>query len=154
MALCGAKRVAEQTVDVVRRRQIANERINGRQFHVAVELLTKCHARSPTAGGAAVISKTGGKIILKIIGSGQVAAPAENCHVTVVVVEACEFEPPAGADLALRRNFFVQTFLQNGMALPPEERGKCIQFIERRRERTTGQSVICFEWAWPVRHGG
>src|SRR2546430_4238351 len=50
-SLGSAKRIAKQTVGVVRRRQSATERINGRQFHIAVEFLPKCDARSPTAGG-------------------------------------------------------------------------------------------------------
>src|SRR5882672_8510287 len=150
MALCRTKRVAEQTVGVVGRRQSATERINGGQFHIAVELLPKCDARSPTAGGAAVISKTGGKIILKIIGGGQIAAPAEDGHVAVVVVEACDLELSACTDLSFRRNFLVQTVLQNGTALPPEQHGKGIQFIERRGERAAGLSFISLDWTGPL----
>ncbi len=153
MPLRRAKRVAKQIVRVGRRRQSATERINGGQFHVAVELFAKCDARSPTAGGAAVISETGGKIVLKIVGGGQVAAPAENGHVTVVVVEACDLKLPASTNFSFRRNFFVQPVLQNGTAPPPEQRGKCIQFIECRRERTTRLCVVRFEWTGPAGQG-
>src|SRR6267143_1898826 len=153
MPMCRAKRIAKQTVGVVRRRQSTTKRINGSQFHITVEFLAKCDARSPTAGGAAVISKTGGKIVLKIVGGGQIAAPAEDGHVAVVVVEACNLELPACTDLSLRRNFFVQTVLQNGTALPPEQCGKCIQFIKRRRERAARLSIIRFEWTRSVRQG-
>src|SRR5260370_1036202 len=88
------------------------------------------------AGRAAVISKTCGQIILQIVGRGQVAAPAEDGHVAVVVVEACYLKLPASTGFAFRRNFFVQTALQNGTTLPPKQRWKRIQFIERRPERT------------------
>jgi len=81
---------------------------------------------------------------------GADRCPAEDSHVAVVVVEACDLELPAGADLSFRRNFFVQTALQNGTALPPEQRGKCIQFIERRRECAARLCVIGFEWTGPL----
>src|SRR5260370_12317914 len=133
MPLRRAKRVAKQIVRVARRRQSATERINGGQFHVAVELFAKCDARTPTAGGAAVISKTGGKTILKIVSGRQVAAPAENSHVTVVVVEACDLKLPVSTNFSFRRNFFVETVLQNGTAPPPHQRTKCIHFIHPPR---------------------
>src|SRR5258708_22193083 len=153
MPLCRTKRITKQTVRVVRRRQSSTERRNGGQFHTTVERLAKGDAGSPAAGRAAVISKTCGQIILKIVGRGQIAAPAEDGHVAVVVVEACDLKLPACIDLSLRRNFFVQTVLQNGAALPPEQRGKCIQFIERRRERAARLSIIRFEWTRSVRQG-
>src|SRR5260370_27458955 len=153
MPLRRAKRVAKQIVRVARRRQSATERINGGKFHAAVELFAKCDARTPTGGGAAVISKTGGKTILKIVSGRQVAAPAENSHVTVVVVEACDLKLPASTNFSFRRNFFVKTVLQNGTAPPPEQRRKCIQFIQRRREHTTRLCVFRFEWTGPPGHG-
>src|SRR4029077_18116625 len=100
MPLCVTERIAKQVVPVARRRQGAPKGINGGQFHIAVESLAKCDTRSPTAGGAAVISKTGGKIILKIISHGQVAAPAKNGHVAVVVVEARDLKLPASAEFS------------------------------------------------------
>src|SRR5258708_36322326 len=119
MPLCRAKRLAKQTVRVIRRRQSSTEGINGSQFKVAIELLAESHACSPTAGRPAVVSKTGGKIILKIVSRGQITTPSEDGYVPIVIVEARELKLSAGADLSLRRNFFVQTILQKRPALPP-----------------------------------
>src|SRR5260370_40019424 len=109
MPLCRTKRITKQTVRVVRRRQSSTERINGGQFDTTVERLAKGDAGSPTAGRAAVISKTCGQIILKIVGRGQVAAPAEDGHVAVFVGEACDLKRAARTGFAFPRNFFGKT---------------------------------------------
>src|SRR6266403_2316241 len=154
MPLRRAKRIAKQTVRVIRRRQGATERINSGQFHVAIELFAECEARSPTTGRASVISKAGGEIILKIVRGGQVAAPAENGHVPVIVMEACNLECTAGTELSFRRNFFMQTVLQHRMALPPEQRGECVKFIERRRKCAAWLRIIRFERTGSIGHRG
>ena len=71
----------------------------------------------------------------------------------VVIVEACNLQLPAVVDLSFRRNLFVQTVLQNGMALPPKQRGEAIQLIENRRQRSARLSIIRFEWTRSIRHG-
>src|SRR5260370_31392838 len=142
MPLCRAKRLAKQAVRVIRRRQSSTEGINGSQFEVAIELLAERHACSPAAGRPAVVSKTGGKIILKIVSRGQVAAPAEDGYVPVVLMEASDLKLPPNAYLSLPPNLFVPAILQKGSPLPPEQRGKGIQFIESGRKGATRLTVI------------
>src|SRR5260370_14462995 len=154
MRLCGAKRLAKQAVRVTRRRKSSAEGINGSQFKVAIELLAESHACSPAAGRPAVVSKTGGKIILKIVSRGQVAAPGEDGYVPVVIMEASDLKVPASADLSLRGNLFVPAILQKGSPLPPEQRGKGIEFIESGRKGAPGLSVIRIEWTRSVGQGG
>src|SRR6266568_697292 len=153
MPRCRAKDVAKQPISVSRWRQSAAERINGGQFDVIVELFAKRSARSPTAGGPAVISEASGEIILKIIGAGQIVAPAVHGHVAVVIVEACNLELPTRTHFPLGGDFFVQTLLQNGVALAPKQSRKRVQFIERGRQGTARLPITGFEWPRPVGHG-
>src|SRR5260370_1761979 len=149
-----AKHGAKQIVLISWRRQSAAEGINRGQLHVVIKLLSKCGACSPTARGPAIVSKPGGKIILKVVSRGQITAAAEDRHVAIVVVEACDLDFPTCADFSLRRHFFVQTVLQNGTALPPKQRGKCIQFTKRCSKRTSGLRVVRLEWTGAVRQRG
>src|SRR5260370_6648676 len=48
----------------------------------------------------------------------------------------------------------MQTVLQHWTYLRPEQRGKCIQFIKRRRKAAARLHIICFKWTRRVGHGG
>ena len=107
MPLRMAKHIAKEIVPISGWRQTAAEGINRGQLHVVIKLFAKCGARSPTAGGPAIVSKAGGKIILKIVSCRQIAAAAEDRHMAIDVVETRDLDLPAGADFSLRRHFFV-----------------------------------------------
>src|SRR5260370_17707923 len=83
------------------------------------KLLSKCGACSPTARGPAVVSKPGGKIILKVVSRGQITAAPEDRHVAIVVVEACDLDFPTCADFSLRRHFFLQPLSPTSTPFPP-----------------------------------
>ncbi len=89
---------------------------------------------------------------MKIIGVGELGAPAKNGHMAVVVMKACDLQLSASADLPLRRNFFVNPILQNRMAPSPEQRGKCVQFVESCTKRPAWLFLVGFEWTGSVGH--
>src|SRR5215472_6951130 len=119
MARSGVQHVTKQAVSInCRRSKYARKRIERSEFCITFQLLSKGHARAPVAGGAAVISKSLGEIILEVIRDGEsVTAEAVNGYMAVVVVEGSELKSSVCPDLAVCSNFFVPAVLQNGTAV-------------------------------------
>ena len=129
----GLQYVAQRVVRFIDRDQGAGHGIKRGELGVAFQLLSKRHPRSPGAGSAAVVGKSFGEVILKVIrGRQSIAGQTINGDVAVVVMEAGELKDSMFADLSIRREFFMPAILQNGTAVAHKQGWKGIQLIEGR----------------------
>src|SRR5205085_268872 len=105
----------------------------------------KGETQAPVAGGAAIIGKSIGEVILEVFAGGEIVAAAEDGYVPIIVVKASDLELSVGAQSTLGRNFFVPATFQTWTAIAPKHGRKGIEFIDRSGEFTADFAFVGLE---------